>query len=127
MRDVAAVKGKASVTVLNFYGIDAEVALLLGGELLGLGVEGKGALPKGVVGVPREAAVVAADQVTEVFVADRGSVIQMVYIVEIADLELVGGLCGVKGKSLFFLIVDNGHDYLLRWLTHLIESILIVS
>jgi hypothetical protein len=37
----------------------------------------------------------------------------MVYIVEIADLELIGGLCGVKGKGLFFLIVDNGHDYLL--------------
>ena len=86
MRDVAAVEGKAAVTVLNFYGIDAEVALLLGGEFLGLGVEGKGALPEGVVGVSREAAVVAADQITKVFVADRGSVIQVVYIVEIADL-----------------------------------------
>ena len=112
VRDVAAVEGKTAVTVLYFYGVNAEVALLLGGEFLGLGVEGEGALPEGIVGVPREAAVVAADQITEIFIADRGSVIQMVYIVEIADLELIGGLCSMQGKGFLILIVNYGHDNL---------------
>ena len=80
--------------------------------MVGLGVEGEGALPEGIVGVPREAAVVAADQITEIFVADRGAVIQMVYIVEIADLELIGGFCSMQGKGFLVLVVDYGHDIL---------------
>ena len=96
VRDVAAVEGKAAVAILHFDRIDAEIALLLGRELLRLGVEGEGALLERVVGVAREAAVVAADQVAEVLVADRGSVVKVVDIVEVADLELVGGLGSVQ-------------------------------
>ena len=112
VRDIAAVEGKAAVAVLNFYGVDTEIALLLGGEFLRLGVEGESALFEGVIGIPREAAVIAADQEAEIFVADRSAVIQVVYIVEIADLELISGFGGVQGKGLLFFVIDNGHDYL---------------
>ena len=48
---ITAVKRKTAVAVLHFDGVDPEVTLLLGREFLGLGVEGKGTLLQGVIGI----------------------------------------------------------------------------
>ena len=39
--EIAAVKGEAPIRILNLYGIDAEISLLLCGEFLRLRVQGK--------------------------------------------------------------------------------------
>ena len=39
MRDISAVKREAPVGILDFYGVDAEIALLLRGEFLRLRIQ----------------------------------------------------------------------------------------
>ncbi len=109
MRDIPSVKGKAAVSVLYLDGIDAEISLLLGGEFLGLGIQGEGPLFQGIVGIARKAAVIATDQIAQVLIVDGGPVIEVLHVIQISYLQLIGRPGRMQGKRFFLLVVYDRH------------------
>jgi hypothetical protein len=83
-------EGITSVSVYNFDAGGAEVSLLLGGEFLGLCVQGKGTGISGFVWISGKAPVVLHDLVTHICIADRRSIIEMKEIIQISDFHLIG-------------------------------------
>ena len=113
VRDISAVEGEASVGILYFDRIDPEISLLLCRKFLRLSIQRESALLQGFIGIAREAAVILPDQIDQILVMDRCTVVEVLYIIEIADLQLVGCFGGMQGKGFSFFVVHNGHSKLL--------------
>ena len=113
VRDISSVEGEASVGILYFDRIDPEISLLLCCKFLRLGIQRESTLLQGFIGIARESAVILPDQIDQILVVDGCPVVEMFYIVEIADLQLVGRFGSMKGKGLFGFVVHNGHGKLL--------------
>ena len=111
--NIPAIEGEAAVRILHFDGIDPEISLLLRRELLGLSVQREGALLQRIIGVARKTPVILPDQIDQILVPDRRTVVEVLYIVEIPDLQLIGRPGGMEGKGLFVFVIHNCHGELL--------------
>jgi hypothetical protein len=104
-----AVVGIASVSIDDLNAGGTEIPLAVGREFLGLGIQGKGAGIPGFVRVAGKAPVILHDLIAQVFIRHGRAVIKVQKIVQIADLHLVRGIFGMKGKGLCFFIENNSH------------------
>ena len=107
--------GIASVTVDHFDAGRPEVSLLLGGEFLRLGVQGKGPGIPGFIRVAGKSPVILHDLIIHILIRNGRAIIQMQQIVQIADFHLIGCIFRLKGNRSCLLIKNNCHVTLLLY------------
>ena len=106
-------KGITSVAVNHLNAGGTEISLLLGGEFLGLGVQGEGTGAAGFIGVSGKTPVILHNQAAHIVIRNGRAVIKVQQIIQIADFHLVGRILGVKSNSFCLLVENDGHMTLL--------------